>query len=212
MNITIFGATGALGGECLRQAIDAGHKITVLVRNANKLPAQLVKEINIVEGDALKPEDVKRALPSGTDAILFAVGVDKHSPPDLCTDVTRNILGLMPALTIDRLVWCGGGSTLLEQDRPGFGEKFVRWFSEKFMALRHFDKEHQYQLLQQHPEINWIGIRPLQMKTGKKTGHYRLGYNRFSGLSKISFADCAHAMLVMLESDEWLGKAPVIQY
>ena len=128
MNITIFGATGALGSECLRQSIAAGHTVTVLVRNANKLPAQLVKEINIVEGDGLKPEDVKRALPIGTDAILFAVGVDKHSPPDLCTHVTRHILGLMPALNIDRLVWCGGGSTLLEQDQPGFGEKFVRWF------------------------------------------------------------------------------------
>jgi putative NADH-flavin reductase len=50
------------------------------------------------------------------------------------------------------------------------------------------------------------------MKQGNKTGEYRLGFNAFSGMSKISFADCAHAMLRMLSDDTWVGKAPIIQY
>ena len=54
--------------------------------------------------------------------------------------------------------------------------------------------------------------RPLQMKVGLLRGEYRLGFNPFSGTSSISFADCAHAMLGMLQDDTWLGKAPIVQY
>jgi putative NADH-flavin reductase len=212
MKVTILGATGALGSECLQQALDAGHDISVLVRNPDKLSESVRDKITIIKGDALKKEDVEKSLPTGTEAILFAIGVNKNSPQDLCTDVTRHIIDLMPKLSIDRLVWCGGGSTLVEQDQIGCGAQFVRWFAEMFFSLRHFDKEHQYQLLLQHRDINWIGIRPLQMNAGGKSGHYRLGFDHFSGMSNITFSDCAHAMVAMLEDDSWIGKAPIIQY
>ena len=52
MKITLFGATGSLGSECLRQAVLAGHDVTVLVRSAAKLPADLRDRISVVEGDA----------------------------------------------------------------------------------------------------------------------------------------------------------------
>jgi len=212
VKITIFGATGALGSECLTQALDAGHEVTVLVRSASKLPDDARKQIEVVEGDGLNVGDVERALGEGTEAILFAIGVDKHSPEDLCTDVTRHILRAMVSSNIPRLVWCGGGSTLVEEDQVTFGAKIVEKIAQVFMPLRHHDKEHQYQLLQQHPEVGWIGVRPLQMRKGPKRGQYRLGFDRFNGLSVISFADCADAMVKMLEDDTWLSKAPIIQY
>lgn len=212
MNITLFGATGDLGNECLKQLLAKNHHVTVLVRNVGKLPAEYRDKIEIVEGNALEAEDLSKALPITTDAILFAIGVDKHSPEDLCTTVTRHLLTMMPTRNIDRLIWCGGGSTLLEEDTHGFGERFVQWFSQIFLSLRHNDKQHQYELLKEHRDLKWVGIRPLQMLPGKLTGVYRLGYHRFSGTSKITFADCAHAMVQMLETDEWLWKAPIVQY
>jgi putative NADH-flavin reductase len=167
----------------------------------------------VIQGDGLLADDVARALPRGTDAVLFAVGVDeKTSPPDLCTDVTRHILHVMRAQQIPRLVWCGGGSNIRPEDVITFGARFVRWFSASFLRHRHTDKEHQLQLLDANTDLRWIGVRPLQMKAGRRTGRYRLGYNAFSGLSSISFADCAHAMVAMLADDTWVGKVPIIQY
>ena len=81
MRITIFGATGALGSECLTQALDAGHEVTVLVRSASKLPDDAKNRIEVVEGDGLNTDDVEQALGEGTEAILFAIGVDK-TPAD----------------------------------------------------------------------------------------------------------------------------------
>jgi putative NADH-flavin reductase len=212
VKVTIFGATGALGAHCVEQSLEAGHEVTVLARTPAKLSPAVRDRVRVVEGDGLRAEDVAEALAGGTDAILFAIGVDKHSPEDLCTDVTRHIFEDMLRLGIRRFIWCGGGSTLLEDDQVTFGARFVRWFASTFMGLRQRDKLHQLELLERNRTIEWIGVRPLQMRKGPRKGEYRLGFHRFSGFSAISFADCAHAMVGMLTDDTWLHKAPIIQY
>ncbi len=49
------------------------------------------------------------------------------------------------------------------------------------------------------------------MNQGTKAEEYRLGFNAYNALSKITFADCAHAMLHMLSEDTWVGKALIVQ-
>lgn len=212
MNLILFGATGALGRECLRQALEANHNVTVLVRKAAKLPENLPVNVSVKVGDATDATTVETCIESDTDAVLFAVGVVKHSPDYLCTIVTRNILTAMRKRGVKRFVWCGGGSTLVKEDTIGFGEKFVSGFSSYFMKKKHLDKEAQYALLDQSRDVDWCGVRPLQMKKGDHKKQYRLGFDRFSGMSSISFSDCADAMLSMLENDTWIGKAPIVQY
>ena len=211
MRVAIFGASGALGNECVRQCLEAGHEMTALARTPSKLPAELRGAIQVVEGDGLDAEAVTRTL-EGSDAALFAIGIDRSSPEDLCTGVTRHILAAMPGLGIRRLVWCGGGSTIVPDDQVTFGARFVAWFASTFMGLRHRDKLHQLALLDRHQDVEWIGVRPLQMRKGPRRGSYRLGFDPFSGFSKISFADCAHAMIGMLDDDTWLHQAPIVQY
>jgi putative NADH-flavin reductase len=212
MKVTLFGATGALGGECLEQCLDAGHEVTVVARNPSKLAEPLRARVRVVEGDALHASTVDAALSDGTDAVLFAIGVDRGSPEDLCTDVTRHILASMRARGMRRLVWCGGGSTIVPADAVTPGARFVEFFARTFMGLRHRDKAHQLALLEESRDVDWIGVRPLQMRRGPKRGAYRLGFDPFSGLSKIHFADCADAMIRMLDDDTWLHEAPIIQY
>jgi len=212
MRVTVFGATGALGSECVQQSLEMGHEVRVLVRTPGKLPAATRDRVEVIEGNALDPDRVRNALEGGCEAILFAVGVDKHSPEDLCTDITRHILAAMPAAGVRRFVWCGGGSTRVPQDQVGIGAKFVEWFASTFMGLRHRDKDHQLELLNQNLDLVWLGIRPLQMRKGPKKVRYRVGFDPFSGLSVIHFVDCADAMIKMLDDDTWIHKAPIVQY
>lgn len=212
MKVAVFGGTGALGSECVRQCLEAGHEVTALVRNPSKLEAAVRERIDWIEGDALEAEAVTRTLAEGADAVLFAIGVDRASPEDLCTDVTRHLLDAMRRYGVRRLVWCGGGSNRVDEDRFTFGSRFVELFARTFMGLRHRDKEHQLALLERNRDVDWLGVRPLQMRKGPRRERYRLGFDAYSGLSSISFADCAHAMLGMLHDDTWLHKAPIIQY
>jgi putative NADH-flavin reductase len=212
LKIALFGATGAVGGECLSQCLEAGHDVRVLVRTPAKLPAAQRSRITVIEGDALDPDCVARTLEDGVEAVLFAIGVDRASPEDLCTDATRHILDSMRKLGVRRFVWCGGGSTIVEEDQVTFGSRFVELFTRLFMGLRHRDKEHQLELLDQSRDVEWVGVRPLQMRKGPRRASYRVGFDPYSGFSVIHFSDCAHAMLQMLHDDTWLHKAPIVQY
>jgi putative NADH-flavin reductase len=212
MRITIFGATGGVGGGCVSQCLEAGHEVTVLLRTPAKLEAELRERVSVIEGDGLDAGDVARSLEGGCEAILFAIGVDRHSPEDLCTDVTRHILASMKQSGIRRLVWCGGGSTPVAEDQVTLGSKFVEFFASTFMGLRHRDKVHQLELFEENKDVEWIGVRPLQIRKGPKRGDYRVGFQRYSGMSWISFADVADAMIGMLDDETWLHKAPIVQY
>ena len=121
MNLTLFGATGDLGRECLLQALDAGHTLTILARTPAKLPPMLRERVHCVEGDALRADDVERAISPDTDAVLFAIGIDAQSPENLCTDATRRILEAMRKHGVSRFVWCGGGSNFVADDVITFG-------------------------------------------------------------------------------------------
>jgi putative NADH-flavin reductase len=100
----------------------------------------------------------------------------------------------------------------VEDDVVTLGANFVALFSRTFMGLRHRDKQHQLELLNESRGIEWIGVRPLQMRKGPRRAEYRLGFHPYNGFSKISFADCADAMIGMLTDDSWIHKAPIVQY
>jgi putative NADH-flavin reductase len=66
MNITIFGATGNLGKECLLQCLEAGHEVTVLARSPEKIPDEIVDRITVIQGDALSLDVVERSISKET--------------------------------------------------------------------------------------------------------------------------------------------------
>lgn len=211
MKIALFGATGAVGRECLTQSLEAGHDVRVLARSPAKLPEALRSRVDVVEGDGLDAGDVDRTI-EGADVVLFAIGVDQHSPEDLCTNSTALILEVMRKHGARRLVWCGGGSNFVEEDVLTFGARFVNLYARLFLRLRHEDKEHQYALLQQNRDVEWLGVRPLQIRDAPLRGEYRLGFHAFSPSSWVSFADVGHAMVSMIDGDEWIHRAPILQY
>jgi nucleoside-diphosphate-sugar epimerase len=44
MRLALFGATGGIGGHLLNWAVDAGHPVHVLARDAAAVPARLVND------------------------------------------------------------------------------------------------------------------------------------------------------------------------
>ena len=82
MRVMVFGATGELGRECARQAIERGHEVSVYVRNAGKLEDGIRQQVTVHEGDGLDGESIARALSNPCDGILFAIGfLMQNLPP-----------------------------------------------------------------------------------------------------------------------------------
>ncbi|MHC8562150.1 NAD(P)H-binding protein [Streptomyces albidoflavus] len=70
MRITVFGATGGVGGEIIRQALEAGHEVTAVVSDPAALKAGgerlEVARAGLADALALGP------LVAGRDAVLSA--------------------------------------------------------------------------------------------------------------------------------------------
>jgi putative NADH-flavin reductase len=72
MKLLVLGATGGVGLETVKQALEQGHAVTALVRSPDRLGA-FRERMTIVQGDLLNKRDITRAL-GGQDALLSAVG------------------------------------------------------------------------------------------------------------------------------------------
>lgn len=51
MNVTLFGATGAIGAQVTDQLRSRGHSVTAYVRNPAKVPAGWGEGVNVVVGE-----------------------------------------------------------------------------------------------------------------------------------------------------------------
>ena len=70
--VLILGATGSLGRHVLRQALAAGHDVTVFVRTPSKLAAEVLDRVSVPTGDLSAP--VRRNVVNGQDALINCAG------------------------------------------------------------------------------------------------------------------------------------------
>jgi len=89
-----------------------GHKVTAFTRDASKLAA--APRFIIVQGDAMQPADVARAVP-GHDAAVVSLGNSQNpfalllgarrtTPPNICEVGTRNIIAAIDPTSPARLI------------------------------------------------------------------------------------------------------------
>ncbi|MEU1026838.1 NAD(P)H-binding protein, partial [Streptomyces sp. NPDC005904] len=77
MRLTVFGATGGIGGEIVRQALAAGHEVTAVVRDSARLSAS-GEGLEVFRAD-LGDAEALRAAVAGRDAVLSGLGARRRA-------------------------------------------------------------------------------------------------------------------------------------
>ena len=99
--VLIFGAAGHTGKYITRkmQSI-ADIELSVFVRNPQKFEGMDLRGVNVIQGDALKSEDVKRAM-EGQDVLLCSL--DGNVLP-----MAKNITAALAETSVKRIIWITG--------------------------------------------------------------------------------------------------------
>ena len=107
MKLLVVGATGTLGRQVARQALDEDHEVRCLVRNPNK--AIFLKEwgAEIVKGDLCDPSTLTGAL-AGVDAVIDAATArvtDNLRARDVDWNGKVNLIQATKAAGVDRYIF-----------------------------------------------------------------------------------------------------------
>ncbi len=206
MKIAIFGATGGTGQALVKQALEKGHRVTVLVRNPEKVE---IKHANllIVKGDVLDAVSVEKAV-AGHDAVLVALGVKPPSKAKVVGPGTKNIIEAMKKHGIKRLIV---ESAMFMDDTVRKNSFLISLLTKTFMKGIYADKLVQ-EVAVRESGLEWVIVRPVGLANGPKTEIYRFGEGlKLKGLfPMVSRADVADFMLKQLSSNTNLNKAVLV--
>ncbi len=221
MKLTIFAATGGIGRQLVEQALAAGHKVTAVVRNPNKLS----NKIRVVTADLASPDPaaIKSAV-EGADAVLSGLGPRPLSEVGIASEGTRAIIQAMQATDVRRIVVVSAApiGTVPSPGRPkppkhdpgdGFFMRNLLGPLIKAAIRKPYADLALMEDIIRNSGLDWTVVRPPRLTDKPLTGTYRtaFGQNLRHGLF-ISRADVAHLMLHVLEQPETIKQSIGIAY
>ncbi|MFJ6903544.1 NAD(P)-dependent oxidoreductase [Streptomyces griseoluteus] len=196
MRLTVFGATGGVGGEIVRQALEAGHEVTAVVRD----PARLTltgERPHVVRADLSDPEALRGAV-AGRDAVLSGLGARSRRAAGVTARLTGAVLAAMAAEDVRRLVIVSAAPVGPAPEDDGPLDRALRSVVSAVLKDVYADlRETEAELARS--TVEWTSVRPPRLLDRPLTGRYRTVVGGFPrGGRAIGRADVAHAMLAAL--------------
>ncbi|MFB6453692.1 NAD(P)-dependent oxidoreductase [Chitinophaga sp. Hz27] len=209
MKVAIIGASGFIGQEILKEALQRGLEVTAVVRNPEKITVQNDK-LTVKKADATNAADLANAI-AGNDAVISAY---KAADSDTYIQATKATIDAAKKVGIKRFLLVSGAASL--EVAPGV----------KLFDSPHFPAEWKpiaaatmagLDVLKQENDLEWTAFSPAAMiEPGERTGKFRLGGTQLvtdaNGNSKISSADYAVAMLDELQQPKHIKQQFTIAY
>ena len=203
MKVAVIGAGGKAGSEIVKEALDRGHEVTAIVRDASKVAGS---KAAVVEKDilALTAEDLQ-----GYEAVVNAFGAP-FGQEHLHVDAGNVLIEALKNAPGTRLIVVGGaGSLYVDEarttrvvDTPGFPD---------FVKPTALNQSKNLEILQGTEGLRWTFVSPsANFAVGDRRGAYEKGKDNLlvnsTGESYVSYADYAIAIVDELEQPQHIGE------
>ncbi|MFF8598711.1 NAD(P)-dependent oxidoreductase [Streptomyces sp. NPDC015232] len=212
MKLTVFGATGGIGQEIVRQALDAGHEVTAVVRDPARF-SLAGPRLDVVRSDLSDPESLRAAV-AGRDAVLSGLGARNRADAStgVATRLTRSVLRAMESTSTRRLVVVSAAPVGPVPEGQGVADKAMlaivnSALKDVYTDLRAMEAE------LAASTTDWTSVRPPKLTDKPLTGRYRrvIGGTPPRGRT-LARADVAHAMLATLDDPATVGQGVGVAY
>ncbi|MFB6838844.1 NAD(P)-dependent oxidoreductase [Streptomyces sp. NPDC056361] len=197
MKLTVFGATGGIGREIVRQALASGHEVTAVVRD----PARLTvtgERLVVRQTDLSDPDALCEAV-TGRDAVLSGLGARSRADAGVAARLTRSVLTAMEVEGVRRLLVVSAAPLGPVPDGQALLDKAVLAIINSVLKDVYADLRVMESDLAAS-SADWTSVRPPKLTDKRLTGRYRtvVGGTPPRGRS-LARADVAHAMLAMID-------------
>jgi putative NADH-flavin reductase len=198
MKLTIFGASGATGTGLVRQALDAGHEVTAVVRDPARLTVPAHARLHVITGDVMDPASISPTV-ADADAVITAVAPHGAGPGTLRQDSTRSIMQAMRKTGVRRLLFISGSIVTDDGEspylryliKPVARHTFLRHVTADFLATEQEIRA---------SDLDWTIFRPPSLTGKPARGTYRVAVDRnLPRCFTITRADLAACMLGALD-------------
>jgi putative NADH-flavin reductase len=206
MKITVFGATGGIGVQVVRQALAAGHQVTAVVRDPARLDVAGHQLLDVVVADVMDPAAIAPAVDS-RDVVISALGARDRRPTTVCREGVRSVIAAMAKTGTSRLLVVSNSGMHSEGDGV-----FTRTLVKPLLARLLKESWADMAAMEEQvigSELDWTIVRPPRLTDGAHTGAIRsqVGTN-VRGSFTIARADVAD-FLLRAAVDDKLGRTPV---
>lgn len=211
MKVILFGATGFAGQAILAEAIQQGHEVTVLVRDASKVRIQH-KSLNILEGNVLDPQAVAAALVH-QEAVIQCLGVGGKGdgrPTTFVSDATKVIVDEMRKLQVKRLIALsnvGAGNSMAFQPWI-FGKIILPFFMKWLQAI--IDDKNRMEPVIMESNLDWTIVRCPNIVDRLPRGTCHATLDGKGLKQSIARADLSKFMVDQLMQKDFTRQAPSV--
>lgn len=195
--LLVMGANGGIGKQCVELALQAGHKVTAVLRT----PANLTlthHNLEVVKGDIMDPRTFEKYL-ENKDAVISAIGVSggfgSDKPTTLYSVGNANLLQAMQRAGVKRIFFISASAIEISPVLPFFIRLVAKYIVQKLLRNMYADLRKMEALVKKSNTL-WTIMRPPQLSNKPVTGQYRIAINAFlKNCLKISRADVAHFII-----------------
>lgn len=203
MKVGIIGASGKAGRHILKEAVERGHEVTAIVRDASKVQND---QVSIIEKNVL---ELKSADVDHLDVVVNAFGAplgEEQAHVDAGHALIEAVKG-----TDTRIIVVGGAGSLYVDEAKTLQLIDTPEFPD-FVKPTGKGQARNLQELKETADITWTFISPSAVfdPEGKRTGAYQSGIDNLlvnsKGESYISYADFAIAVVDEIENPKHLNQ------
>ncbi len=208
--LLVIGASRGIGLETVKAALRAGHNVRAFSRSAQNIAVEDSK-LEKYTGDALNPEDIKKAL-QGIDVVIQTIGLATGSAylsgTDFFSKSTRILIDQMEQHGPKRMISVTGLGAGDSRGHGGF--VFDTILFPVILKRIYDDKDIQEQMIK-NSKLDWTIARPGILRDGAATGLVRALTNTDDWTAgDIRRADVAEFLINEAKTNTYLRQTPLL--
>ncbi len=236
MTTLVVGANGTTGRLLVKQLLDSGQNVRIIVRDKDNLPESIKshKNMSIIQASILDLTDTEMAKHvNGCEAVASCLGHNLSfkgiygKPQRLVTDATRRLCNAIESNNPKRpvkflLMNTTGNRNRDISEEISFSQKFVIWLL-RILLPPHVDNEKAADYLrleigQNNEVIEWTAVRPDSLIDKNKATEYEIHpsptRSAIFDAGITSRVNVGHFMMELITDHKiwkkWKGQMPVI--